>query len=68
MQVIKTSPLTGVTHTMDLDVTKEQLDRFEIRKETGEYVQNIFNNLSASEREFILSGITPTEWDKTFNN
>lgn len=67
MQVTRTSQLTGVTHTMDLDVTKEQLDRFEVRRETGEYVQNIFNNLSASEREFILSGITPDEWDKTFN-
>jgi hypothetical protein len=66
MQVTKTSQLTGVTHTMDLDVTKEQLDRFEIRRYTGEYVQNIFNNLSASEREFILSGITPDEWDIEF--
>jgi hypothetical protein len=67
MQITRTSQLTGVTHTMDLDVTKDQLDRFEIRKETGEYVQNIFSNLSAPEREFILTGITPEEWDKTFN-
>ena len=67
MQVTRTSQLTGVTHTMDLDVTKEQLDRFEIRRQTGEYVQTIFNNLSASEREFILTGITPDEWEKTFN-
>jgi len=68
MKVTRTSQLSGVTHTMDLDVTKEQLDRFEIRRETGEYVQTIFYNLDSSEREFILSGITPTEWDKTFNN
>ena len=67
MQVTRTSQLSGVTHTMDLDVTKEQLDRFEIRRQTGEYVQTIFNNLSASEREFILTGITPDEWEKTFN-
>lgn len=67
MKVTKQSQLTGAVHTLDLDVTQEQLDRFEVRRETGEYVQTIFPNLSASEREFILSGITPTEWDKTFN-
>jgi hypothetical protein len=30
-------------------------------------VQNAMPNLSADEREFIMSGITPTEWDEMFN-
>jgi len=32
----------------------------------GLYVQDAFRNLTASEREFILTGITPEEWDAMF--
>jgi hypothetical protein len=42
------------------------MDRFDHRVETGEMVQDIFPDLSAGEREFILNGITPTEWDTAF--
>jgi hypothetical protein len=51
---------------MELDVTYEQMERFENRRQNGEYVQTIFPNLTAPEREFILSGITPTEWEQMF--
>ena len=30
-------------------------------------VQNIFYDLSIPEREFIISGWTPAEWDNMFN-
>jgi hypothetical protein len=30
-------------------------------------VQNAMPHLSADEREFIMTGITPTEWDEMFN-
>jgi len=68
MLVTKKSTLTGKVHTMDLDITQEQLDRFEKRKDTGEYVQTIFPNLPKEHREFILSGITPSEWESIFGN
>ena len=42
------------------------MKRFNERRLTGEYIQNIFPNLKASDREFILTGITSSEWDKTF--
>lgn len=32
----------------------------------GEFVQKAFSFLSTSEREFLISGITPEEWDETF--
>lgn len=66
MQVTNISQLSGKTHTMELDVTMEQLQRFENRRETGEYVQTIFPNLTPAEREFLLTGITPIEWDNIF--
>ena len=40
--------------------------RFENRKLSGEYIQNIFSNLKASDREFILTGITDDEWNDHF--
>jgi hypothetical protein len=33
----------------------------------GFMVQDAFQFLSSSEREFIMSGITPTEWNRMFS-
>ena len=67
MQITRISQLSGKTHTLDLNVTLDQMERFEVRKITGEYVQTIFPELPKEEREFILTGITPEEWNSTFN-
>lgn len=53
------SQISGKINTMDLDVTKEQLDKFN----AGAYIQDVFPHLTAGEREFILTGVTPEEWD-----
>lgn len=66
MLVTRTSQLTGKTHSLDLDVTKEQMQRFDNRIANGEYVQTIFPHLPVEFREFILTGITPQEWNETF--
>lgn len=31
-------------------------------------VQDIFHDLSADDREFIMSGISPEAWDETFSD
>lgn len=49
---------------MDLDVTEEQL----IRWKGGQLIQNVFPHLSPDEREFLMTGITPQEWEETFGN
>ena len=49
---------------MDLPITAEQWTRYC----SGEgYIQDIFSNLSADEREFIKSGLYPGEWEEIFN-
>jgi hypothetical protein len=53
--------LTGDVHEMDLDITPAQLSLYD---EFGVLLQDAFPNLTAEEREFIKSGITPEEWDK----
>lgn len=61
MVIRRRSILDKKVYEMDLDITADQVKRF---VEGKEHVQNIFPNLSAGEREFILNGITPEEWDK----
>lgn len=66
MLVTNVSQISGKENTMELDVTIEQLQRFENRRENGEYVQTIFPHLTPGEREFLLTGVTPTEWKELF--
>jgi len=64
LEVTKKSILSGKTNTMTLDITQEHLDMYE--QVGGLLIQAVFPNLSAGEREFLISGITPEEWNKTF--
>ena len=57
--VTRVSSLSGRASSMTLDITIEQFARFE----AGDgLIQNIFPDLNADEREFILTGITASEW------
>jgi hypothetical protein len=62
MNITRRSMLSGKEHTMFLDITEDQVAAYA----AGAYVQDAFPNLSAGEREFIMTGITPTEWDEVF--
>jgi len=68
MQITNISQLSGKETTMELDITPEQLERFYNRRENGEYVQTIFPHLTKGEREFLLTGISPIEWEKIFGS
>lgn len=63
MPVKRISQISGKENTMYLDVTQAQLDRYASGEE---HVQNVFPHLNAAQREFIKSGITPTEWEAMF--
>lgn len=58
MRIERQSPFTGKVHVMDLDITTEQVTAYE----RGTLLQDAFPNLSAEEREFYKTGITPEEW------
>jgi len=64
MKVTRLSPVSGVRHTMELDVTAKQI----VSWEKGEMIQNVFPHLTAGEREFIKTGITPDDWDNLFGD
>ena len=62
MKVTKKSRLTGVEHTLELDITKEQLKELETVR-FRRPIQEIIPQLTAEGREFLMTGITPEEWD-----
>ena len=55
MLITKQSVMTGEKNTMLLPVTNEQINRWQ----NGELIQNVFPHLTPSEREFLISGVTP---------
>ena len=63
MKITKTSPFSGNTNVMEIDVTQEQIALWE----SGVLIQNAMPHLTPDEREFIKTGITPEEWDSAFN-
>lgn len=64
MIVQRKSILDGKIYEMDLPVTAEQLE--ELRAPGRRLVQDIFPDLDADRREFLISGITPEKWRETF--
>jgi hypothetical protein len=63
MNVTRTSMLDGTVNTLDLDVTVTQLNQY---ADGGAFIQDVFPELPASEREFIKTGITPAQWEDEF--
>lgn len=61
MRVTRRSMLSGRTMTKELDIDPEILEKYE-KGEAG-LIQNAFPNLSPSDREFIMTGITDDEWE-----
>ena len=62
MLIERRSLVSGVLRTLDLPITEDQIEMWE----NGAKVQDAFPNLTHTQREFILTGITDDEWDETF--
>ena len=60
MLIGRRSPLTGIVRVCDLDITEEQHRRWE----QGELIQNAMPHLNPDEREFVMTGISPEEWEE----
>ena len=62
MKVTRTSFYSGITRTLDLDITEAQVQAYQ----DGAMIQVAFPNLSDADREFILTGVTGEEWIEMF--
>lgn len=54
------SPLTGEWRSKEIPVTVEQMMAYE----SGTLIQDAMPNISASDREFILTGATDEDWNE----
>jgi hypothetical protein len=59
MLVQRISPWSYTLNTMELPVTMEQLSRYQ---RGGTLIQDAFPHLTAEQREFIKTGLTPDDW------
>ncbi len=64
MLITRRSMLSGKVHTFDIPITENQY--FAYRSSPSALVQDAFPSLTADQREFILTGSTPEEWDAAF--
>lgn len=62
MQITRTSPFSGKINTREINVTDDQLEAWY----NGQLIQEAMPHLSADDREFIMTGITPEEWNEMF--
>lgn len=60
MLITRKSIVTGIERTRDIDITQAQLDEWR----AGGLIQRVAPHLSEDDAEFVISGITPEEWDK----
>jgi hypothetical protein len=62
MLITKFSPHSMRDNTREIDVSQSQLDRWK----AGELIQNVMPHLSADDREFLMTGLTPQDWEEMF--
>lgn len=62
MEITRRSMLTGKTHIREVNVTQQEIAVWQ----AGALIQDAMPFLSDDDREFIMSGITPEEWDAHF--
>jgi len=62
MKITRTSMISGVERTLDLPITEQQIAAWI----SGTLIQEAMPQLSAEEREFVLTGISSEEWDVEF--
>jgi uncharacterized protein (DUF779 family) len=63
MQITRRNPFTGEHHSMDIAVTEQQLQAWK----SGQLIQDAMPGLTDDEREFIMTGILPAQWNEIFD-
>jgi hypothetical protein len=63
VNVTRKSSITGQVNTMTLNCSVDEYAEGEQSYTDGALLQHAFPFLDADEREFIKTGVTPTEWN-----
>jgi hypothetical protein len=59
--IIRYSPMTGKFNKAILPITREQYDRW---RGGRTLIQDAMPHLSSDEREFLMTGYTPEDWER----
>lgn len=62
MKITKRSPYTGKMNTFYIKCTDLELERWR----NGMCIQQAMPNLTPSQREFVMNGYTPEDWENMF--
>ena len=62
MLIERKSPFSGRVNVMDIPVTMAQIEAWQ----RGMLIQRAMPNLTDGQREFLMTGITESEWDSMF--
>ena len=68
MIVTRMSRFTGKLNQMTLDMDPAAFEAALKSWETGTLIQDAFPALSGDEREFLMTGSTPEEWQDIFGS
>ena len=63
MEITMASAATGNVNTMTINVTEQQLAHY---LNSRMCIQDALPHLAADERKFLMTGVTPAEWDELF--
>lgn len=64
MKITMRSMMSGKDNTLDIDCTPEQIELWR----SGVLIQVAMPNVPAEQREFLISGVTPHEWQHFFGD
>jgi len=59
MLITRKSPFSGKVNTMEIEFDSKDYEAWE----NGQLIQKAMPYLTPDEREFLMTGITPEEWD-----
>jgi hypothetical protein len=60
MLITKKSIFTGIERTLEINITQDQFDAWK----NGMLIQDAMPNISAEDREFVMTGTIKEEWDE----
>ena len=61
-EIEKTSPITGKVNSMEIKMNPNDY----VSWKNGTNIQDALPYLSVDEREFLITGLTPGDWEKMY--
>jgi hypothetical protein len=62
MIITKRDPISRKINSIEIPITQNELNQVENRHKTKYTIQDIVPQLTASQREFLMTGITDETW------